>query len=316
MVPDVAVVGSVHMDFVASARRLPTKGETLPGQRFEIHPGGKGGNQAVAAAQAGATTALIARIGGDPYGGQLRQGLHAKAVDTTHVSEDALRPTGASAVLTGGDGDYASIIVPGAAGTLGAVEIDDARTMIAGCDVLLLQLEIPFEPSVAAAAIARSSTVGEHPVVVLNAAPAMDPVAVADAFGGKVDVVVANAVEAGMLAEMSVSDPVSAVTAADRLRRRLGVQTVIVTLGATGVVIHHPLGSSFHPAWAVEVVDTIGAGDAFVGALAAEMARGVGVDAALPFASAAGALTVTRAGAYDALPTRDAILHFLTSQGS
>lgn len=310
---DVVVVGSVHTDFVASAGRLPSKGETLPGHRFEVHPGGKGGNQAVAAAQAGAATALIARVGQDLFGRQLREGLNAKGVDTSHVSIDHQLPTGASTVLTGEDGDYASIIVPAAAGNVRAAELDVARDVIANCAVLLLQLEIPCERSAQAAAISRSSRAHRPPVVVLNIAPAREDNLVAAAFDGKVDVLVANAVEAGMLSETHVSDAESATTAADLLRHRMNVDTVIVTLGGAGAVVCHPHGVWFHHAWRVEVVDTIGAGDAFVGALAAELARGLPLDAALPFASAAGALAVTRAGAYDALPAREAILDFLES---
>ncbi len=291
------------------------KGETLPGHRFEIHPGGKGGNQAVAAAQAGATTALIARVGNDLFGKQLRHGLHAKGVETAHVSIDPLLPTGASTVLTGGDGDYASIIVPAAASNLGTQDIDAVGGVIAACSVLLLQLEIPVEPSAHAAAIARSTKSDKIPVVVLNAAPVTDAALVAAAFGGKVDVMVANVVEAGMLSQAPVSDAPSALRAADHIRRRMDVDTVIVTLGAAGVVVRWREGSSFHPARRVQAVDTIGAGDAFVGALAAELARGTTLDAAIPFANAAGTLAVTRPGAYDALPDREGILEFLKASG-
>ena len=310
---EVVVVGSVHTDFVASASRLPTQGETLPGHRFEIHPGGKGGNQAVAAAQAGAITALIARVGNDHFGKQLRSGLRAKGVDTTHLSVDSRHPTGSSTVLTGEDGDYASIIVPGAAGALSARKLDEAGALIAGCSVLLLQLEISTAPSSQAAAMARSTGGEGLPIVVLNAAPALDVHQIATAFGGMVDVVVVNAVEAGMIADMSVVDAEDAFAAASHIQHRLEVATVIVTLGASGSVVRHAKGKSFHPARPVLVVDTIGAGDAFVGALAAQLARGVVLDEAVPFAGAAGALAVTQSGAYDALPTRDAIIRFLGS---
>ncbi len=311
---DVVVVGSVHTDFVAWSRRLPNKGETLPGHRFEMHPGGKGGNQAVAAAQAGAATALITRVGSDVFGNHLRRSLETKGVDTTHVSIDPLLPTGASTVLTGEDGDYASIIVPAAAGNLGASELEAARATIGESAVLLLQLEIPLELSAEAAAIIQSRRSGTRPVVVLNVAPAMDATLVATTFQDKVDVVVANAVETEMLSELPVSDAAGAVMAAEKICRRMHVETVLVTLGAAGVVVRQPHRASLHPAWPVTVVDTIGAGDAFLGALAAEMARGVALDAALPFASAAGALAVTRAGAYDALPERGAILQFLATR--
>lgn len=312
----VVVVGSAHTDLVASAHRLPVRGETLPGNRFAIHPGGKGGNQAAAAALAGASTALIARVGDDLFGAQLRDRLQAKGVDTSHVSTDPVLPTGASTVLTGEGGDYASIIVPAAADNLGPAEIQVAAPLIEGSSVLLLQMEIPLERSAEAAALACSSGGTRKPVVVLNIAPVRERERLAITLKGMLDILVVNAVEAGMLVDASVDDVPSAEQAAESLRSLMDVDTVIVTLGGDGLVMQQRQEWLVLPAWPVTVVDTIGAGDAFVGALAAELARGAALDAATRFANAAGALAVTVAGGHDALPTRQAILDFLrTAEG-
>jgi ribokinase len=304
----VIAVGSVHMDVVATADRLPGKGESVVGHRVTLSPGGKAGNQAAQAALNDARTFFVGRIGRDIFGDQLRAALARTGVDTTHLTVDPVEATGVSPVLTGADGEYASIIVPGAGQRLEPADVEAARDAFAQSAVLLLQLEIPVRISAHAAQLARSLGVR----VIFNASPALvGAEAIPIALWSAVDVLLVNGVEAERLTGMSVADVPAAVMASEELRQRFGIQTVIVTLGGRGVVALAERGARHLPAWPVAIVETIGAGDAFAGVLASEMARGRHLDDALPLANAAGALAVTRSGAHDALPTGSQIRGFL-----
>ena len=304
----VIVVGSVHMDVVATADRLPGKGESVVGHRVALSPGGKAGNQAAQAALNDARTFFVGRIGRDIFGDQLRAALARTGVDTTYLTVDPLEATGVSPVLTGADGEYASIIVPGAGQRLEPEDVEAARDAFAQSAVLLLQLEIPVRISAHAAQLARSLGVR----VIFNASPApVGAEAIPIALWSAVDVLLVNGVEAERLSGMSVADVPAAVMASEELRQRFGIQAVIVTLGGRGVVALDERGARHLPAWPVPIVETIGAGDAFAGVLASEMARGRHLDEALPLANAAGALAVTRSGAHDALPTGSQVRVFL-----
>ncbi len=304
----VVVVGSVHMDVVATADRLPGKGESVVGHRVALSPGGKAGNQAAQAALNEARTFLIGRVGRDLFGDQLRAALARTGVDTTYLTVDSEAATGVSPVLTGADGEYASIIVPGAGQRLEPEDVDAARDAFARSAVLLLQLEIPVRISAHAAQLARSLGLR----VIFNASPApADGAAIPDALWSAVDVLLVNGVEAERLSGMSIPDVPGAVVASEGLRRQFGIPTIIVTLGGHGVVALDERGARHLPAWPVPVVETIGAGDAFAGILASELARGRQLDDALPLANAAGALAVTRSGTHDALPTGAQIHAFL-----
>jgi ribokinase len=305
------VVGSVHIDLIARAGRLPRQGETLPGTSFAIHPGGKGGNQAAQVARAGVPAVIVGRVGRDQFGERLRAALRDAGVDTTYLAQDDHEPTGASTVLVGGDGDYASVIVPGAGLAVRTADIDTAVAAMPGAAVVLLQLEIA--PGTVAYAAARARARGA--TVILNAAPVPErPTDISRELWGNVGVVVANRVEAEMLAG-EAGDESSSDELAARIRATYDVDTVIVTLGGEGVVLADGAGSLREAAWPVEVVETIGAGDAFVGMLAATMARGTPARAALTVANAAGALAVTRSGGYQALPTRAEVERFLAERG-
>ena len=296
----VIVVGSVHMDVVATADRLPGKGESVVGHRVALSPGGKAGNQAAQAALNDARTFFVGRIGRDVFGDQLRAALARTGVDTTYLTVDPHEATGVSPVLTGADGEYASIIVPGAGQRLEPKDVEAARDAFARSAVLLLQLEIPVRISAHAAQLARSLGVR----VIFNASPApIGAEAIPVALWSAVDVLLVNGVEAERLSGMPVSDVTAAVMASEDLQQRFGIQTVIVTLGGRGAVALDERGARRLQAWPVPVVETIGAGDAFAGVLASEMARGRHLDQALPLANVAGALAVTRSGAHDALPT-------------
>jgi ribokinase len=304
----VSVVGSVHMDVVATAERLPAAGESVVGHRVALSPGGKAGNQAAQAALNGVRTFLIGRVGRDVFGDQLRAALARTGVDTTYLTVDAQEATGISPVFTGADGEYASIIVPGAGQRLEPEDIEAARDAFAQSAVLLIQGEIPLEISAHAARLARS--LGCR--VLFNASPApADAAAIPDALWSDVDVLLVNGTEAERLSGMPIADVPAAMIAAEALRRRFGIPTVVVTLGGRGVVTLDERGARHLPSWPVPVVETIGAGDAFAGVLASELARGRQLDEALPLANAAGALAVTRPGAHDSLPTGAQIRAFL-----
>ncbi len=310
--PAVTVVGSVHMDVIAAAPRLPLRGETLAGQRFAMHPGGKGGNQATQVALAGSRSFMVGRVGNDFFGDRLRAALTAKGVDMTHLTVDPTVPTGASSVFTGEDGDYASIIVPGAGLLLDNAAIDAARDAFARSAVVLLQLEIAPDTVAHAAALGRS--LGAR--VMLNASPAPPDLARLPAsLWRDIDILIVNAIEATMLSGV-VGDTLEPARAAEQLRRRFGVSVAIVTVGGAGAVVADDDGVRHVSGWPVAVVDTIGAGDAFAGTLASEHAHGAPLAAAVSRANAAGALAVTKPGAHDALPTGPAIRAFLAERGS
>jgi ribokinase len=309
-VPHVVVVGSAHMDLIANAPRLPSPGESLLGSDFAMYPGGKGGNQAVAAAQQGVSTAIVARVGDDAFGNQLRESLARKQVDVSLLQIDAARATGVSPVLMGSDGEYASIVVPGASQSLTPAHLEPASEALRSCDVLMLQLEIGLPVSAAAAFLAHSAGA----TVTINVAPAAS---VSDASRWEiwrdVDIVLANRGEAEALSGVAVEGAASGIRAATALRMSLGVAGVIVTLGAAGAVLADVSGEIHDPGYEVDVVDTIGAGDAFAGSVAAARARGVGLREAVRLGNAAAALAVGRRGAYDACPTLAETEEFLAA---
>lgn len=297
--PAVVVLGSVHMDLIASATRLPERGESVSGGTFAMAPGGKGANQACQLALAGVRTHMLARLGADGFGRRLLAALQAKGVDTSLVAIDADAPTGASTVMAVA-GDYASIIAPGAAARLSAADVERARPVLAAADALVLQLELPVAVSDLAARMA--SALGRR--VVLNASPAPEtPAGLPRSLLEATSILIANALEAGRL----LGRPVQVATAMSdtaALAEALGIATIVITFGAEGVAGYERDGFAFTPAYPAEVVDTVGAGDAFLGHFTAAYLAGMRLDGALRRGAAAGALAVSRRGAYDALPTR------------
>jgi ribokinase len=270
MGPEVFVMGALHLDVVVDAPHLPALDETVVGSGVAYRFGGKGGNQAVAAARMGARVAMAGRVGRDRFGEKILAALHAAGVERSQVLE-VEGASGMSVAIVDARGDYGAVIVSGVNREIGAVAVPD------GVRVVLLQNEVPEAVNLAVAAAAGEAR------VVLNAAPARE---VAAELMARVDVLVVNRGEAAALA--GVSDPADA---AMRLRE-MGPGTVIVTLGGEGLVAVSEEGLVRMPAPEVEIVSTHGAGDAFTGALAAELARGAALREALRFAQGAAALTV------------------------
>ena len=303
--PKVVVVGSFMMDLVIKAERRPQKGETLIGQQFGMFGGGKGNNQAIAAARLGGDVTMVGRLGRDSFGDTLMDALVEEGVEIRFIVRDAEVGTGVGSPVIDADGDNSIIIVPRANMRLSAADVDRAASAISDSDVLLLQLEVPIAASQRAAEIAKSSGTK----VILNPAPAQD---LPDSFLAQVDILTPNQVEAELLSGVEVSDSESAERAARILLDR-GVSAVILTLGEGGALLLKDGLTTRIPAYRVNVVDTTAAGDAFCGALATALARGEALEDAVVFANAAGALAVTVLGAAPSMPTAQQITEFLAS---
>ena len=298
------VVGSLHMDLIATAGTLPTPGASVTGDSFVRSPGGKAGNQAVQLARLGIPTSLVARVGIDPFGDDLVAAMTAAGVDASLIARDPDQATGASTVLSA-EGDYLSIIVPGASASLTRADLDAVPPSI---EVVLVQLELPDQ---VAAMVAAWATERGLPLV-LNASPLPD--SLADLITGVVksaDTVVVNRAEAARLAERGVASAADAHLAAEAIAERYGVGTILVTLGASGALCRHPAGIDFHPGWPVRVVDTVGSGDAFLGTFVASRIEGRSVPIAMERATAAGALACTHGGAFAGMPDPEELQAFI-----
>ena len=301
----VVVVGSVNIDLVAKVDRFPRAGETVLGHDLHRFPGGKGANQAVAAARLGAPTRMIGAVGDDAAGAEMRAFLAAMNVDHRTVVTRADTPTG-TALITVCEGENSIVVVQGANASV-THEVVAAMDLRAG-DVLLCQLEVPI-PTVNAA-IARANTCGAR--AILNAAPALTQ---ADAACKACDILVVNEVELGVFAnaQIDADAPIEAIADAAKRLRVKDDQVIIVTLGGRGAVALSRQGWFHEPARNVAVVDTTGAGDCFCGALAASLARGATLPAAVKFANAAASICVQRIGAGPAMPTLSEVEALLAS---
>ena len=291
----IVVVGSLNLDLVVRMERMPEPGETVLASGYAEHAGGKGANQAVAAARSGGRVAMVGRVGDDAAGRGLRAGLEADDVDVAEVrTVDA--PTGRALIEVDDAGENRIVVVPGANARWTATDLP--RGLLSRADVVLLQREVPDD--VVAAAVALVADSGGRSV--LNLSPAGRP---GDAVLQALSVLLVNESEAISLASdgRERGEPASPREAARALAARIGGE-VVVTLGARGVVHAGPDGEGHVQAFAVEAVDTTGAGDAFAGALATAMDEGAALPDGLRFACAAGALAVTRQGAQPSLPHR------------
>lgn len=300
--PTVVVAGSVNMDVVASAARHPRVGETVSASGLHFYPGGKGANQAVAAARLGCPTLLCAALGTDAFGEDLASFLASCGIDISHVRRVAEAPTG-TALIVVADADNTIVVAAGANALLDATSVADVP--IASGDVLIGQFEIPL-PTVEAF-FARGRAAGA--TTLLNPAPAAPiPVSLARLS----DIVVVNETElATLLGEEVATGSQRTLTAAARLRT-FPSQIIVVTLGAGGAVASAPEGDVVVPGKVVRAVDTTGAGDCFVGALAASLAGRAPLADALRYANAAAALCVQRSGAGPSMPGAREVEDLLT----
>lgn len=303
----VVVVGSVSVDVTAFGRRTPAPGETVLGESFTLVMGGKGANQALAAARAGAATSMIGCVGDDLFRSLVLTGLSDGGVDTSAIAT-VPGPTGVAHIrVNAGTGQNDIVMIPLANSSLtpGFAEKKLKEVASAG-DVLLLQLEIPRETAVHAAVVARQLGM----TVILDPAPAS---ALPDELWPTLDIVTPNESEASRLVGFEVNDSESAARAGGLLMDR-GVETVLITLAERGVVEVTTSGVRRMAAPEVEVLDSTAAGDAFVGTLGASMVQGLSWDESVNRAIHAGALAVTIAGASTSLPTAQAVSEFISSR--
>ena len=295
-------MGSINQDFVLKVERRPKPGETVTDAVLSTHSGGKGANQAAAAALLGASVALLGRVGDDGFGGPLVQALEEKGVDTALIEEAPGSATGTAFVTVTEDGENSITVAPGANRRLTPEDVDAACGAIAGAAVLVAQMEVPRE--CVARAVEVADEVGTR--AILNLAP---PFRLPRAVLGGLDPLVVNEHEAAFLLGESVEgvEGVGAALAAASELLALGPKSAVVTVGADGAVFAEGDDAGHLPAPEAEMVDTTGAGDAFVGALALRLAREASLKEAVSYAVRAGSAAVTRGGAQGALPTPDVL---------
>ncbi|WP_054925679.1 ribokinase [Pseudomonas sp. NBRC 111142] len=291
----VVVVGSLNMDLVARAERLPRGGETLAGDSFFTVPGGKGANQAVAAARLGASVAMVGNVGDDAYGQQLRQALESESIDCQAVGVCAGVSSGVALIVVDAASQNAIVIIPGGNGLLTPESVQRFDALLQNAGVIICQLEVP--PATVAWTLARGRELGK--TVILNPAPATGPLP--REWFAHIDYLIPNESEAEALTGLPVNDIDSARQAAERLRE-WGAGKVIVTLGAEGALFVSEHGSRHFPATKVKPLDTTAAGDTFVGGFAAGLACGLEEGEAIVRGQRAAAISVTRAGAQPSIP--------------
>lgn len=292
--PDIVVVGSLNMDLVVKTRHIPMPGETVRGEDLQWIPGGKGANQAVAAARLGATVGMLGCIGGDPFGERLLDSLAAQGIATAAVRRDLRAATGTALIVVDDDGENSIVISPGANGRLTPGDVDQYEALIAGAKIILLQLEIPM------ATVAHAIRIGtRHGVkTILNPAPAgkLPP----EIYAG-VDVLIPNETELAALTGRELGGLASIKAAAELLLEK-GLQAVVVTLGSRGAYLASREEKTHLPAFKVQAVDTTAAGDAFIGGLAVAWLKSGNLRQAVQVGNACGALASTRFGAQPSLP--------------
>lgn len=301
--PRIVVIGSINMDIVIHAERLPREGETVIGSDLRFFPGGKGANQAVAAARLGAETFIVGRVGKDSFGEPLRAGLVHDGINCDHVIADKTAASGTALIIINPQGNNSILVAPGASQNVSPADVDSVAELIRQADALLMQFEIPLETVAYAAEQAQAHGV----LTIIDAGPAKK---CPPNLLTKADVVSPNETEAEALVGIRITDLPSAEEAAQKLVD-LGVRTVVLKLGEKGCLVAQE-GYIFHcPAFKVSPVDTTAAGDAFTAALGVEMAKGEPLERAVRFANAAGALSTLKPGAQPSMPAREEVLNFL-----
>jgi ribokinase len=298
--PSIVVVGSLNADFVVHVPRFPSPGETLRGERFAVLPGGKGANQACAAARLGASVAIAGQVGTDAHGAFLREAVRATGVETGCIAADEQAATGVALITIAADGENQIVLAPGANGTFGPERLAPVLPLIRQSRVVLLQLEIPMATVQRAATEARAAGA----TVVLDPAPAS---AVPEDLLALCEFLTPNETELAVLAGEPPPTSETPIEVIDRRARRLiarGCPQILVKLGDRGARLVLDDRAWHWPAFAVTAVDTTAAGDAFNGAFAVALAEQQPIQRALTFASAAAALSVTKAGAVPSMPSR------------
>ncbi len=300
--PRILVIGSSNTDMIIKLDRIPQPGETILGGEFATAPGGKGANQAVAAARAGGEVTFVARVGRDMFGEKAVAGFVEDGINVNYIVRDKAAPSGVALIFVARDGENSIAVAGGANSRLSPADVKRARPAFAGACALLMQLETPLETVQAAAGLAARAAVP----VILNPAPAR---ALPAKLLQLVSILTPNETEAELLTGIAVTDQRSAARAAERLLAK-GVKTVIITLGSRGAFIATDSIRQLAPGFRVKAVDTTAAGDVFNGALAVSLGEGKPLLEAARFANAAAAISVTRLGAQPSAPRRKDIAAF------
>ncbi|MGC3946325.1 MAG: ribokinase [Chryseolinea sp.] len=290
----IIVVGSSNTDMVIKTESFPKPGETLLGGEFFLFPGGKGANQAVAAARLGGDVTFIAKTGNDIFGEKSRAQFTKEGIVTDYIHVDEKQPSGVALITVDSKGENTIVVAAGSNGTLGSDEVKNAATRFNSESIVLMQLEIPLDTVIYAAALAKS----KNATVILNPAPAR---ALPDELLSNVNIITPNRTESETLSGIKVTDTASATAAAKWFRNK-GISTVIVTLGQQGAFVFDDRGGRMIEAPQVSAVDSTAAGDIFNGALAVALSEGVDIDKAVTLANQAAALSVTRMGAQSSAP--------------
>ncbi len=294
---EIVVVGSLNADLVVRSPRFPKPGETIQGEDLATIPGGKGANQAVAAARLGADVAMVGCVGADAFGSMLIENLKRNHVDTKRVLRDGSAATGTAIIVVDSNGENSIILSPGANGRIKSRDIEQGALM--GAKLLLLQFEIPMDAVVHAARLAKEQKVK----VIVNPAPARD---MPDELLKYTDYLLPNETELALLTGKDMNDKASLEAAAQSLVKR-GVPNVIVTLGGRGALIVTRLRKKYVSSYKVRTVDTTGAGDAFIGGLAFALTNRKSLEDAVQYGCACGALATTKFGAQPSLPTAEEV---------
>ena len=304
-VPKIVVVGSSNTDMVIKTERIPEPGETIIGGDFIMAAGGKGANQAVAAARLGGEVTFIARVGTDIFGNQAVKDFQKEGIVSDYVVEDEEYPSGVALIFVDQKGENSIAVASGANGQLSPKDVEAAREKISQAHVLLLQLEIPMETVESAARLA--SELGKK--VILNPAPATE---LEDSLLSTLSVITPNESETEILTGIKVENELSAKKAAEVFRAK-GVSNVIITMGSRGSFLYCDSEVAMIPTRRITAMDTTAAGDAFNGALAYSIAKGEAVSEAVRVANLVGALSATKMGAQPSMPTSEELQKFMQS---
>lgn len=297
----IVVVGSSNTDMVIRCDRMPRPGETVLGGEFMMNHGGKGANQAVAAAKLGGNVTFIAKVGNDVFGSQTIEMLKHHGIDTRHVSVSETYPSGVALINVDTKGENSISVASGANGALSIADIERAEETIAEADVLIAQLETPIPTITRAAQIAKKHGV----TVILNPAPA--PTApLPNELLANVDILIPNKTEAEIISGIAITDESSELAAIDSMAGK-GINTIIITLGPKGALICQNKNYIEIPSLKVKAVDTTAAGDTFCGAFCVALTEGASLEEAVTFGNRAAAISVTRQGAQQSTPTRDEV---------
>lgn len=292
----IVVVGSCNTDMVIKADRLPVPGETILGGTFFMNPGGKGANQAVAAARLGGNVTLISKTGNDVFGKQSVMLYNTENIKTDYIYSDSRHPSGVALITVDSQGENCIVVASGANAYLNSSDIDKASAEIENSDLVLMQLEIPIETVEYVAEMANKKGIK----VILNPAPAR---ALSNNLLRNVYIIIPNKNEAEILSGIKVSDIESAKQAADIISAK-GVDIVVITLGSQGALIKEYAEYHFVEAYKVDALDTTAAGDTFCGSVCVGLSEGRSILNSVKFAARAAAITVTRMGAQASIPYR------------